>query len=868
MENWLVSSDVIFPSFASGELSPSLLARVDLSKYHTGCRTLRNFFVDYRSGASTRPGTKFCNVAFKSATAIRLIPFQSSLLVPYILEFGDAYCRVFSNGVPITETGLAISAISQANPCVVSVPGNPYVVGDWIFLSNIGGMTPLNGLFFKVLNVAGANITIGNVITSAPINSLGYPAFTSGGTAARVYTFASPYAAADLALVKYVQVANQMYLTHPSYPPQILTLTNPTSWAFAPITFGTTVGTPTGLSTSATTGTGAYFAYAVTAVDVNGQESLAGTVAANNVVNVTTTSGTITVSWSAVAGAVAYNVYRAELSVAGAVPSGAAFGFQGNTTGTSFIDSNIVPDFSQTPPAGNSNPFSGAGNNPGTCCFFQQRLYFGGTNNFPQTFWASQPGLYNNMNFSDPIQADDAYNDTLVSRQVNAIKSMLPMPGGLIMFTAQGAWQLSSGQGVAATSAVTPINATASPQSYNGATDLPPIPINWDVLYTQPDGAVIDLNYNIYAAIYTGNDISVLSNHLFFGFALNEWAYQQKPYKIVWAVRNDGQMLSLTYVKEQEMFGWARHDTFGLFKSVATVTEGQYDAIYVAVQRRLQGQLVQCIERFDNRIDFKYGPEDAWQVDCGIRTVLPTPAANLQADSSTGTVNFTADAPVFSAPNVGSVLRMDGGIATITQFLSSQVVQGTWSQDPTQIVANDPNDTPIPAASGSWSLTIPSTTFTGLDYLNGQTVQILADGNVQAPQTVIAGAITLPQPATKVVAGLGFQRQLQTMPLDLGNTKDTVAGKRKRLNGVTVRAMNTRGVKFGRTFATVIPFKEMSQAVPMGQPIPLLTGDYYAPIDPLWDVPGQVCIQIDDPVPASILGIIPEVTIGDTPGKQ
>lgn len=860
-----MSNNIIQSSFASGELSPTLFARVDLTKYHTGAAVMRNFFVDYRSGASTRGGTAVCNQALKSATPVRLIPFQSSALVPYMCEFGDKYVRFFSFGKPVLEASFAITGATAANPCVITVVGNNFVIGDWIFLTGVGGMTQLNSRgYFQVTNVAGSAVTLADTNGNA-INSLSFTAYTSGGTAARVYTLVSPYAATDLALLKFVQVTNTMYITHPAYAPQTLVFTNPVSWAFTSITFGTSISAPTALGTSATAGSGAYFSYAVTAVDVNGQESLAATIAANNVVNVTTTAGTITVSWTGSAGATSYNVYRAELSVAGAVPAGAAYGFQGSTTGVSFIDSNIVPDFSQSPPITN-NPFTG-GNNPGVCCFFQQRLYYGGSTADPQTFWASQPGLYNNFNFSLPTQADDEFDDTLVSKQVNAIKNMLPMPGGLIIFTVQGAWQLSSGAGIASTSAVTGINATAQTQSYNGSTDLPPIPINWDVLYAQPDGAVIDLNYNIYAAIYTGSDISILSNHMFFGYQLKEWAYAQKPYKIIWAIRNDGTMLSLTYVKEQEMMGWARHDTLGQFMSVATVLEGQYDATYVVAKRFIGGQWNQYVERLDNRINFPYGSEDAWAVDCAVQSVLPTPAANLTISAASGTATFTADAAVFGSTLAGDVIRADGGIATVSSVLSNQVVIATYTQNATQTLANDPNNTPLPVLSGNWSLTRPSTTFTGLDYLNGQSVSILADGGVVPDQVVVNGAITLAQPATKVIAGLRFVKQLQTMPLDLGNERDTVQGKRIKVDAVTIRVRDTRGLQFGNNFTNMYAVKEMNPNVALGSAIPLQTRDEYVTWDPLWATPNQLCFQSTDPLPVTILGVVQAITIGDTPSK-
>ena len=87
-------------SFNSGEWSPHLYARVDVQKYHSGAALLRNFFVDYRGGASTRVGTRYVLQAYKSATAVRLIPFQASKSIGFALEFGAGYIRFHRNGSP------------------------------------------------------------------------------------------------------------------------------------------------------------------------------------------------------------------------------------------------------------------------------------------------------------------------------------------------------------------------------------------------------------------------------------------------------------------------------------------------------------------------------------------------------------------------------------------------------------------------------------------------------------------------------------------------------------------------------------------------------------------------------------------------
>ena len=154
------------------------------------------------------------------------------------------------------------------------------------------------------------------------------------------------------------------------------------------------------------------------------------------------------------------------------------------------------------------------------------------------------------------------------------------------------------------------------PQSYTGCADLPPIVINYDVLYVQAKGSIVrDLAYNFYAQVYTGTDMSILSNHLFFGHNLERWAYAEQPFYQVWAVRDDGMLLSFTYLKEQDVYAWAHHDSPGnsgtdLFLSVASIPEQQIpginmDSVYFVVQRTIPGinggNPVKYVERMTSR---------------------------------------------------------------------------------------------------------------------------------------------------------------------------------------------------------------------------------------------------------------------------
>ena len=161
--------------------------------------------------------------------------------------------------------------------------------------------------------------------------------------------------------------------------------------------------------------------------------------------------------------------------------------------------------------------------------------------------------------------------------QVNGIQWLVPMPGGLIAgMTGSRAWQIiGEGSYQLNQNPVTPAATQAQPQAFNGCSaTILPIVIDYDVLYVEAISDVVrDLSWNFWVNIYTGADLTILSSHLFLYRQILQWTWARNPYKVLWAVCNDGILLAMTYLKEQEVYGWTRHDTQGLFVSIASVTE-------------------------------------------------------------------------------------------------------------------------------------------------------------------------------------------------------------------------------------------------------------------------------------------------------
>jgi hypothetical protein len=625
-----MTNRLIQNSFSTGEVSPTLLGRTDLAKYKTGARVMRNFFVDYRGGASTRAGTKY--IGYTKSVA-RLIPFKFSATQGAVLEFGDHYMRVIVGAGYVTEPAFALSAFPSTNPLQVTAVGHNFAVGDLLFYNGTGN-PQLDGELYPVMAVAGDIITVGNIFGNTNI-----PVGAAVGTVARVYTAVSPFAAADLAVLKYTQFLDVITLTHPSYPPYNLTRLSYTDWTFITITFAAKVLPPTLVSvtqsapTAPSTPAPAVYQYTVTSVDATGEESLPATtltLSGGSIYNMGVVQASNFLGWTGPALPVDhYNVYRTAAFAGNTVQTGAEMGYVGNAdhTGGGFIDNNVVADFTKVPPT-HFNPFPGPGDYPSVCGYYQQRRVFAATANKPTTLWGSRPGLFNNFDTTTPVVDTDSFNFTLSSNQINDIKWMVAMPGGLVIFTGGGLWQLSGG---GQNTPLTPTNATATPQSATGCADVPPIVINFNILYVQQKGnAVRDLSYNFYANIYTGVDTTIYSNHLFYGHQIVEMAYVEEPFKVIWAVRDDGTLLSLTYLQEQQLAGWARHDTAGTVESVATIpsVDGKEDSLYMIVNRTLNGQSVRCVELMATR-NYAAGPATAWCVDSGVGIGPGTPVSTV-----------------------------------------------------------------------------------------------------------------------------------------------------------------------------------------------------------------------------------------------
>lgn len=277
------------------------------------------------------------------------------------------------------------------------------------------------------------------------------------------------------------------------------------------------------------------------------------------------------ITWAAVPGAQRYYVYKL---------SNGLFGFIGETRNLSFTDDNIAADISKTPPL-QTNPFDGENKYPAAVGYFEQRRCFAGINLDPAYFWATRSGTETNLAYSIPGRDDDSIRFRIAARERSAIKHIVPM-SSLVLLSESAEWRVAPASGEVLTPDV-----SIRAQSFIGSGEAQPVVVNNNLLFAAARGGhVRELAFDWQAQGYVTGDVCLRAPHLFDGLTILDMAYSKAPVPIVWCVSSNGDLLGLTYVPEQQVGAWHRHDTKdGVFESICVVPEGDADVLYAVVRR-------------------------------------------------------------------------------------------------------------------------------------------------------------------------------------------------------------------------------------------------------------------------------------------
>ena len=625
---------VALPSFAKGEISPTLYARVDTAMYKSALRTARNAIIHPYGGVSNRAGTVCIGPVKDHANSPRLFRFHLGVTDQYVLEFGNLYMRVIRNDAYVLNTATTITAATAANPVQITAAGHGFSTGDDVVIVSVGGMVELNAGTFTVANSLTNTVELTSQVTGEDIDGTTFTAYTSGGTIADIFELTTTYAQADLSTLKMVQTGNVLTITHPNYAPRDLTRTDHNAWTLTTLTFAPTLAAPATVSVSSDSNTNftvfeernQTVSYQVTAIESTDnffEESLATT-------GTTTDSSDPplnTITWASVTNANRYAIYRSDNGI---------FGLLGETEATatlSFVDDNLAADLIISPPRARS-PFTS--NAPATSGYYQQRQVYGGSDNNSDTNYFSQTGLRLNMSVSNPLQADDAITSGLSSQDVQIIRHYVPLDD-LLIFTNAAEWRANSGGD--STFSFDTIKYT--PQTTWGSDHPVPIVIGRTVLFVEDGGANIRaMGFSLSDDGYNSPPMTLLADHLLAEKSANEyiitdWAHQLFPEPRIYMVRSDGKMLTLTFNQEQEVIAWTVWDTDGEYESVTSLRRSLSsveDGLYFVIKRTINGQTQRTVERMHTRkyVDVK----DTFFLDLGAELNSPVAITSITSGSS------------------------------------------------------------------------------------------------------------------------------------------------------------------------------------------------------------------------------------------
>jgi len=259
-------------------------------------------------------------------------------------------------------------------------------------------------------------------------------------------------------------------------------------------------------------------------------------------------------------------------------------------------------------------------NYPSVVTFFEQRLVFGATNENPQTLWFSKNGDY--LNFTLGVADNDALSYTIASNEVNAIR-YLSATRVLTIGTSGGEYVLTA----TSDGPITPTTTVIRKYSNYGTAQAQPVQVADVTLFLQRGKRKVrEFRYvgDVNAAGYQAPDMTILAEHITVG-GLAQFAHQQEPDSVVWALRNDGVLLGLTYRREEDVVAWHKHIVGGEFdggpavvESIATLpTDSGEDELYIVVKRTINGVTKRYIEQMQT-FDFGGATIGAFFVDSGL----------------------------------------------------------------------------------------------------------------------------------------------------------------------------------------------------------------------------------------------------------
>ena len=833
-----------YTNWTAGELSDRLDGRTDLTRYFNGAKSLENFIVYPAGGAARRPGTKFLHEVKVSANAARLIPFEfnTTSANTYILEFGNNYFRVYQDGGIVTETGKTISGATKANPVVITATSHGFSNGDHVIIASVAGMTELNGVTGIVANKTTNTFELTDV-DGTNINSTGFTTYTSGGTASRIVEVTTTYTTGQLPEIKVTQSADVMFVTHNDHPVRKIQRTSNTDWTISDVSF---INGPY-LDENATT----------TTLTPNGRSGSI-TLTASSSTFVSTDVGRLVKIYNGYAKITAFTsatvvtatVQTDELGVAEILPT-----YASNTI--SFVEG----DPSST--GSSHNDFIRDSN--------KQFVIEGFTEGMTITASGASNGA-NNRDYEivkvtsdeitlvpvDDVVAESASNTiTLVGKlnatdefSLGAFSETTGFPRACAFYEQRLVFAGTTNQPQALFFSVagdfenmTESTSDSSAMNYTIGSNQ----VNRILYLASSRSLIVGTTGGEFVVRASGNDEPVSPTNIQIKQQASYGSADIQPVQAgtytLFVQRAKRKIRELGYVFDTDSFQAVDLTILADHVTETGVLELAYqqEPFSIVWGTTTDGRLIGLTYRREEQVV-------AWH-----QHKLGGSFTTGGVTTNHGIVENIAVIPgELNQDNLYMVVKrtINGATRRYVEILSD-IDFGTDIQDAIFV------DSSLTYSGSSTS------SLSGLDHLEGQTVSILEEGAAHPDKTVSSGSIATDRATTKAQVGLGYTSTLRTVRLEAGSASGTAQGKIKKIHSVIVRFFRTVGCSVGTSLENTdtIPFRDSSD--PTDTAVPLFTGDKTIEAQPSWDTEGAIVVQQTQALPMTIVGIYPRVVVQD-----
>ena len=521
------------------------------------------------------------------------------------------------------------------------------------------------------------------------------------------------------------------------------------------------------------------------------------------------------------------------------------------------------------------------GFNPRFALQYQDRRLYAATDLRPDAIWFSKLGSAGD--FSDPLSINDSspFSFNVRSNEGGRIMSLLDL-NGLYIFGSEVIWRAYGNEA----GVLSPTQINIREVANFGASSLPALKVGTFAFVEQQGGGIIRaISPGSYAAEDSSSDISLFSNHFIRSNRIVSWTFAKRPVPIIWMVRDDGQLLSLTFESSQGVSGWCKHDfsrnAAGARLEIIDVTSVDGETFLMAKNQLSATETFNHIMKLDDR----FSTDDVVFTDNSLITegteldlATASPAYKTEAvdDDGFSRVAFgglddTTFNELFNSDAINNYIFYEDGGSYYADRIATIGVAGVA----TDIVVERRVATTHEVPTDKLIIGVKEVELSGSQFSSGLpefAYSVVADGNLIATNQrgLGGGRVSFDRGYRKVTIGHPITSDIETLDIDL--TGPTISQSFKKITEVNAYVDSTLGLYAGNSrpvedgsvngLALFRPDRKWENNGALEASEGLVSIN----IDPTWNSSGAVFMRQIDPLPLAIYSISPSGSI-PSPGS-